>query len=185
MNSTTVALPTASLPGKRRVPFAPQPPCGTLRAMTDQGIKAQIDAAFRKARLEKDEPTKTVIGMLKSKVLLELKSGSGATEDDDLWLRTITAYAKQVRKTIAELEPLGPQAANALAEARFELEFCERFLPKKLDAAATEALVRKLAADNGITDKKQMGRLMGLIMKNHKDEVDGDLARAAAESVLS
>jgi hypothetical protein len=30
-----------------------------------------------------------------------------------------------------------------------------------------------------------MGKLMGLIMKNHKDEVDGDLARAAAESVLS
>jgi uncharacterized protein YqeY len=156
-----------------------------MRAMTDQGIKAQIDAAFRKARLERDEPTKTVIGMLKSKVLLELKSGSGVTEDDELWLRTVAAYAKQVRKTIGELEPLGAQAAAALAEARFELEFCERFLPKKLDAAATEALVRKLAADNGITDKKQMGKLMGLIMKNHKDEVDGDLARAAAESVLS
>jgi uncharacterized protein YqeY len=166
------------------MPFAPRKPWGTLRAMTDQGIKAQIDAAFRKARLERDEPTKLVIGMLKSKVLLELKPGSGVT-DDELWLRNVAAYAKQVRKTMAELEPLGAQAAEALAEARFELAFCERFLPTKLDAAATDALVRKLAADNGITDKKQMGKLMGLIMKNHKDEVDGDLARAAAESVLS
>lgn len=174
-----------TLPSKRRVPFALTLPWVTLRGMTDQGIKAQIDAAFRKARLERDEPTKLVIGMLKSKVLLELKSGSGVTEDDELWLRNVAAYAKQVRKTIGELEPLGAQAAEALAEARFELAFCERFLPKKLDAAATEALVRKLAADNGITDKKQMGKLMGLIMKNHKDDVDGDLARAAAESVLS
>jgi hypothetical protein len=153
--------------------------------MSDEGIKAQIDKAFRKARLERDEATKTVIGMLKSKVLLELKSGSGVQETDDLWMQVVAAYAKQVRKTIEELEGLGPQAAAALAEARFELGFCEQFLPKRLDAAATEALVRKLAADNGITDKKQMGRLMGLIMKNHKDEVDGDLARKAAEAVLA
>ena len=90
-----------------------------------------------------------------------------------------------VRETIGELEPLGAQAAQALAEARFELEFCERFLPKKLDAAATEALVRKLAADNGITDKKQMGRLMGLIMKNHKDEVDGGLVNRLVAAALS
>lgn len=153
--------------------------------MSDDGIKARIDKAFRKARLERDEPTKTVIGMLKSKVLLELKSGSGVEENEELWLKTIAAYAKQARKTIDELEKLGDQAAEALAEARFELAFCDDYLPKKLDAAATEALVRKLAADNGITDKKQMGRLMGLIMKNHKDEVDGDLARQAAESVLT
>ncbi|MFO7564917.1 MAG: GatB/YqeY domain-containing protein [Enhygromyxa sp.] len=152
--------------------------------MTETGIKAQIDQAFRKARLERDEATKTVIGMLKNKVLTELKSGSGAVENDELWLASIAAYAKQCRKTLAELEPLGEKAADAVAEARFELEFCERFLPNKLDAEATEALVRKIAQDNGISDKKQMGRLMGLIMKNHRDEIDGDLARQAAEKVL-
>jgi hypothetical protein len=119
--------------------------------MTDQGIKAQIDAAFRKARLERDEPTKLVIGMLKSKVLLELKSGSGVTEDDELWLRNVAAYAKQVRKTIAELEPLGAQAAQALAEARFELEFCERFLPKKLTRPRPGAGPQ--AAADSITDE--------------------------------
>lgn len=149
------------------------------------GPKAQIDKAFRKARLERDEKTKNVISMLKNKVLMELKSGSGAEENDELWLRMIAAYAKQSRKTVNELEGLGDQAAEALEEARFELAFCEQFLPKKLDAEATDALVRKLAEDNGITDKKQMGRLMGLIMKNHRDEVEGDLARQAAEKVLS
>ena len=153
--------------------------------MTGPGIKAQIDQAFRKARLERDERTKTVISMLKNKVLMELKSGSGAEENDELWLASIAAYAKQVQKTIAEIEGLGDQASEALAEARFELDFCQQFLPTKLDAEATEALVRKLAAEHGIRDKKQMGRLMGLIMKNHRDEVDGNLAREAAEKVLA
>jgi uncharacterized protein len=153
--------------------------------MSEIGIKAQIDQAFRKARLERDEPTKLVIGMLKNKVLTELKSGSGAVENDELWLASIAAYAKQTRKAIAELEPLGDQAAEALAEARFELEFCDQFLPKKLDADATEALVRELAAANGITSKQQIGRLMGLLMKSHRDEIDGDLARQAADKVLA
>ena len=158
---------------------------GTLRAMSDSGIKAQIEKAFRKARLERDEPTKIVISMIKNKVLMELKSGSGAEDNDELWLTNVAAYAKQVRKTIAELEGLGDKASEALAEARFELEFCQQYLPTKLDAEATEALVRKLAEDNGITSIKQMGRLMGLVMKNHRDEIEGDLARKAAEKVLS
>jgi uncharacterized protein len=149
------------------------------------GVKARIDKAFRKARLERDEPTKLVIGMIKNRVLMELKSGSGVEESDELWLQNVTGYAKQVRKTIAELEPLGERAAEALAEARFELGFCEQFLPTKLDAAATQALVRKLAQEHGITDKKQIGRLIGLIMKHHRDEVDGDLVRQAAEQILA
>jgi len=147
-------------------------------------IKAQVDAAFRKARLERDERTKTVIGMIKNKVLMAVKSASDVSEDDALWLDNIAAYAKQSRKTITELEPLGDKAAEALDEARFELAWCEQFLPTKLDAEATEALVRKIAEANGIESKKQMGKLMGLVMKNHRDEVDGDLARKAAQSVL-
>lgn len=147
-------------------------------------IKEQIEAALRKARLERDERTKNVIGMLKSAVLNELKSGSGVEESDTLWLETIASYAKKVGKAITEFEALGERGAEALAEARFELEFCRGFLPRKLDEAATDALVRKLAADHGITDAKSMGKLMGLLMKGHKDELDGELARKSAQKLL-
>ena len=151
------------------------------------GIKAQIKAAFRQARLDRDEPTKTVIGMLKAQVLNRVKSGQGVEETDELWLEVVQAYAKQLRKSIVEYEKIGDAAAENLAETRFELEFCERYLPTKLDAAATEALVRKIAEDNGIAaggGRKQMGRLMGMVMKSHRDEVDGDLVRKAAEALL-
>lgn len=148
-------------------------------------IAQQIEARLRQARKDRDEPTKNVIGMLKNKVLLQLKSGKEVTEDDALWLDTIAAYAKQVKKAIPELEKAGERGADAVAEAQFELTFCEQFLPSKLDEAGTEALVRKLAADHGITDAKMMGKLMGLLMKNHKDEVDGQLARQIAQRVLS
>lgn len=148
-------------------------------------IKEQIEAKLRDARIARDERAKNVIGMLKSKVLNEIKSGSGAVENDELWLATITSYAKQVRKAIPEYEKAGERGLEMIDEARFELAFCEQFLPRKLGAAETEAIVRELAAANAIKNPKMIGKLVGLVMKSHKDDVDGDLLRQIAQRVLA
>ena len=153
--------------------------------MTASSIRDQIEALLRQARLQRDEPTKTVIGMLKNTVLVALKAGTGAVEDDALWMETLQAYAKEVRKAMQSFEEAGDRGVTLLAEARFELEFCERFLPTKLDEAATADLLRQLAADAGITDPKQAGKLVGLLMKTHRDTVDPAVARKAAERVLA
>lgn len=148
-------------------------------------VREQIEAKLRQARLARDEPTKNVIGMLKSKVLNELKSGSGAEENDALWLATIASYVKQLKKTIAEFEKIGDRAKEQLDESRFELGFCEQFLPTKLGEAETEAIVRQVAAANNVTDPKQLGKLVGMVMKNHKDDVDADLLKQVAARVLA
>lgn len=147
-------------------------------------IKDEIENRQRQARRDRDERTLNVIGLLKNKVLTELKSGSGATEDDALWRQVLESYAKGVRKAMPEFEKAGDRGKEALDEARFELAFCESFLPSKLDEAGTEALVKKLAAEHGISKKAEIGKLMGVLMKGHKDEIDGALARAVAQRVL-
>lgn len=147
-------------------------------------IREQIDAKLKQARIDKDERTRNVIGMLKNKVLLELKSGSGRAEDDELWREVIAGYAKQQQKAIPEFEKAGERGSEAKAEAEWEISFCQQFLPSKLDEAGTEALVKKIATDNGITSAREMGKLMGLIMKSHKDEVDGAIVKKVAAKVL-
>lgn len=148
-------------------------------------IKEQIEAKLKEARIARDERARNVIGMLKSKVLVELKSGSGATETDELWLNTIKSYAKQMRKALPDYENAGERGIPLLEEARYEIEFCEQFLPKKLDEAATEAIVREVAAAQGITGPKMMGKLLGLVLKDHKEDIDGDLLRQVAQRVLA
>jgi uncharacterized protein YqeY len=148
-------------------------------------IREQIDARFRKARLDRDDATKTVIGMLKSRVQLELKAGKDVREDDELWLRALDAYVKQLRKALADFEKAGERAAEARAQTMFEIEFCQGFLPEKLDEAGTEELLRALAAEHDMRGANQVGRLMGLAMKDHKDRLDGTLARAVAQRVLA
>jgi len=45
------------------------------------------------------------------------------------------------------------------AQLRFELEFCERYLPKGMDEAALRTLVRERLDALKIADAKQVGRL--------------------------
>jgi uncharacterized protein len=148
-------------------------------------IRDEIEARMKQARRDRDERTKNVIAMLKNKVLMELKSGSGRVEDDALWREVIASYAKQLSKALPELEKAGDRGLEARDEAQFEIEFCEAFLPRKLDEAQTEALVREVAAQHGITSAKEMGKLMGLLMKQHRDTLDGQLARAVAARLLA
>lgn len=148
-------------------------------------VREQIQDKFKQARRDRDDATKNVINMLRTKVQTVLKSGTGREEDDALWTETVAAYAKQLGKTMLELEKAGERAAEALEETKFELAFCEQFLPKKLDEAATEALVRDVIAKAGISSPKEMGKLMGALMKDHKDEIDGALARQLGTKILA
>jgi len=148
-------------------------------------IRDKIDSILRQARLDRDTPTMTVVGMLKNKVLTRLKDGSGTEETDELWLQMIASYAKELKKAITAFEAAGERGETLLAENRFELAFCEQFLPKKLDEEATEAIVRTIAAETGIKDPKQSGRLIGAVMKKHRDEVEAVHVKAAVAKILA
>jgi len=148
-------------------------------------IRDQIDSILHQARRDRDAPTVTVVGMLKTKVLNRLKDGSGTEETDELWLQMIASYAKELKKAIPTFEAAGERGAVLLAENRFELAFCEQFLPKMLDAAATEALVREIHKDSGISDPRQAGRLVGMVMKTHRGKVEAGHVKAAVAKILA
>jgi hypothetical protein len=100
--------------------------------------------------------------------------------DDALVLDVMGAYRKQLQKAIVEFEKVGERGAAQAAALRFEIEFCERYLPRTMDEAAVRALVRERIGALGITDAKQAGRLVGDIMKTHKGQVEaGDVKRIA------
>jgi len=131
----------------------------------------------------KDARTADVVRMIKTKIQeRRTAKGSSGQVDDALVLDVIGAYRKQLQKAVAEFDKVGERGAAQAAVLRFEIEFCERYLPKTMDEAAVRALVRERIATLGIADPKQAGRLVGDIMKTHKGQVDaGDVKRVAEE----
>ena len=131
----------------------------------------------------KDGKTSDVVRMIKTKIQ-ERRTAKGASGqvDDAIVLDVIGVYRKQLQKALAEFDKVGERGAAQAAVLRFEIEFCERYLPKTMDEAGVRALVKERIAALGITDPKQAGRLVGDIMKTHKGQVEaGDVKRVADE----
>ena len=132
---------------------------------------------------DRDGRTADVVRMLNTR-LQERRTAKGFSGqiDDALVLDVIGAYRKQLQKAIAEYDKLGERGAAQAAQLRFEQEFCEGYLPKGIDEAAVRGLVKERLATLGIADTKQIGRLIGDIMKTHKGQVEaGDIKRIAEE----
>ena len=154
--------------------------CRPVNAMA---LEQELTNRLTQAIKSKDGRTADVVRMLKTRLQERrtAKDFSGQI-DDALVLDVIGAYRKQLQKAIAEYDKLGERGAAHAAQLRFEQEFCEGYLPKGMDEAAVRALVKKHLAALGIADAKQVGRLIGDIMKTHKGQVEaGDIKRIAEE----
>ena len=146
-------------------------------------LEDELTSRLTQAIKSKDSRTADVVRMLKTR-LQERRTGKDFSGqiDDALVLDVISAYRKQLQKAIAEYDKLGERGAAQAAQLRFEQKFCEGYLPKGIDEAAVQALVMERLATLGITDAKQIGRLIGDIMKTHKGQVEaGDVKRIAEE----
>ena len=148
-------------------------------------LEEQLNDKLKQAIKAKDQRTADVVRMLKTK-LSERRTAKGfaGQVDDALVLDVIGAYRKQLQKALVEYEKVGERGAAQVAQLRFEVEFCERYLPKGLDEAALRALVRERLTSLGITDPKQVGRLVGDIMKTHKGQVEAADVKRLAEELL-
>jgi uncharacterized protein len=148
-------------------------------------LEQQLNDTLKQAMKDKDQPTSDVVRMIKTKIM-ERRTAKGFTGqvDDALITDVIAAYKKQLQKAVEEFEKVGDKGKEQAAELRFEIAFCERFLPKGLDAAALHALVKERMTALGVTDAKQSGKLIGDIMKTHKGLVEANDIKRVAEEIL-
>ncbi|MFC2771785.1 MAG: GatB/YqeY domain-containing protein, partial [Porphyromonas endodontalis] len=73
-----------------------------------------------------------------------------------------------------------------LAEAELaESLVLERYLPKQLSEEELMPIVRAAAQENGITDPKQGGRLVGMLCKQLAGKADGKLIGEVVKKVLA
>jgi uncharacterized protein len=148
-------------------------------------LEQELTSRLTQAIKDKDGRTADVVRMLKTRIQ-ERRTAKGFSGqiDDALVLDVIGAYRKQLQKAIAEYDKLGERGAAQSAQLRFEQAFCEAYLPKGMDEAAVRALVQERIRALGIADAKQVGRLVGDIMKSHKGQVEAADVKRIAEELL-
>jgi len=148
-------------------------------------IEAEFGNKLKDAMRARDQRVLNVIRAIRTKIG-EAKTAKGfsGTIDDTLYLKVIAAYVKSMTKAVAEFEKAGIDNEQ-VNQLRFEVDYLSPYLPKKLGEAETRAIVEQVIADAGVDSIKQIGRVMGMVMKDHRDSVDAGLVRSIAESMLS
>ena len=149
------------------------------------GLEATLNETLTRAMKEKDQRTADVVRMLKTRVM-ERKTAKGfaGAVDDALVLDVIGAYRKQLQKALAEFEKVGERGVAQVAQLRFEIGFLDGYLPRGMDETALRALVKERVGALAVTDAKQVGRLVGDIMKSHKGQVEAADVKRIAEEIL-
>src|SRR5438045_1183227 len=132
-------------------------------------IESQIGDLLKEAMRAKDQRTADCVRMIKTKHM-ERRTAAGfkGPLDDALWLEVISAYQKQMKKAREEYASLGDKGAPHLPQLDWEIDFCNRFLPKAAGEDEVRAVVKETVARLAVKDPKQAGKVMGEIMKAHK-----------------
>ena len=150
-----------------------------MSTLKDQ-LKADLTAAMR----ERDQVRAGTIRMALTAVTNEEVAGKKQREltDDDV-LKVLGKEAKKRREAAEAYESAG--RAELAAAEQAELAVLETYLPKQLDDAELERIVREAVATSGATGMQQMGLAMKAANAAVAGRAEGGRVAAVVRAVLA
>jgi hypothetical protein len=147
------------------------------------GLVEQVAEQMKQAQKARDAERLTALRNIRAAFLVEMKKDGSETLGDVVCTAVLRRLAKQREESIEAFAKAGRQD-RADAE-RAEKALIESFLPRLADEATTREWVQAAIAETGAASAKDLGRVMGALMKAHKADVDGNLARRIAAELLN
>jgi uncharacterized protein YqeY len=146
-------------------------------------IVDDVTDQMKDAMRAKDALRLAVLRSMRTVFLNEMKKdGSESVSDADC--ETLLRKLEKQRKESIEAFSKGGREEMAERE-RAELAVIQEFLPQLADAGQTRQWVEAAIAETGASEPKDMGKVMGALMKAHKAEMDGNVARAIVQELLA
>jgi uncharacterized protein len=148
-------------------------------------IHDELTAELKDAMRARDRRRLDVIRQIETEVS-KAKSEPGYTgeADDALYRSVIAAYVKKMDKARDEFTALGDRGAEAAEKLTFEIDYLARWLPAGLSEEETREVVRIAIKELKAEDPKQVGRVIGHIMKNGPRGVDGAVVSRLVREAL-
>ncbi|TXH07351.1 MAG: GatB/YqeY domain-containing protein [Candidatus Moraniibacteriota bacterium] len=175
------ASPPPRIPPKRIHPpemrkfFIPKKPMALITQIGDE-----LKAAMKAGEVVKRDTLRFFQSALKNAAIEARKPVAEFTDAE------VEAVAKKLVKqrkdSIAQYQAAG--RADLVEKERAELVFIEAYLPAQLSREAVEAAVEKVLAAMPDATVKDMGRVMGAVMKETVGAADGNLVRELVSAKL-
>ncbi|MEA3287748.1 MAG: GatB/YqeY domain-containing protein [Candidatus Marinimicrobia bacterium] len=144
-------------------------------------FQKELTAQLKTAMKAKDQTTMRTIRDLKSRIKLrEIDKGEKLTEPE--FIKLVQTAAKQRKEAIVLYEQ-GNRPLLA-AEESAELTILEKFLPQMMNEVEMETLVKTIIAKTGVASMKDMGKVMGPLMKAAAGKADGKRLQEIVKRIL-
>lgn len=144
----------------------------------------KIDAEIKQAMLQKLEARLRGLRAIKAALLLA-KTEKGAAEEltEEAEVKAVQKQIKQRKDSIEIYKQQGREDLAIIEEE--EMVVMEEFLPKQLSADELRAAIQQIVNDLGVSDIKEMGKVIGTANKALAGKSDGKSIADMVKQVLS
>ncbi len=146
-------------------------------------IADDVTSQIKDAMKAKDGTRLATLRSMRTAFLNEMKKDGSELLDDAVCETLLRKLEKQRKESIEAFTNAGRDELAANEQA--ELEILQEFLPSLADEAQTREWVAAAIAESGATGPKDIGKVMGVLMKVHKADLDGNLAREIVQGLLT
>ena len=142
-----------------------------------EALQADIKEAMKERNGEKLTALRTLHAQIKD------ATTNMGKETTDAEVAVVLAKAIKQRQDSAEQFRQGNRNDLADKEQR-EAELFKKYQPQQLTQGEIEELVKKCIAETGAAGKKEMGKVMAVLMPQVKGRVDGKLVNQIVSALL-
>ena len=126
--------------------------------------------------------SRNVLSELKNLLIKENLERDISKITNDSFQKVIKTIVKQKNETKDYL--IQAKDHEKIEIINYDLSYLEAFLPKYLNDKDTENLIKKYITEKSL-EKKDFGKLMGILKSNHSDEIDLSLASKIVNTLLN
>lgn len=146
------------------------------------GLVEDVSEGMKTAMKARQAVRVTALRSIRAAFLNEMKKDGAETLEDSVCIGVLRRLEKRGKESIEAFEQAGRE--DRAETERAELAVIQEFLPSLADEDTTRGWVQAAIDASGASEPKEMGRVMGALMKAHKGEVDGGLAQKIARELL-
>ncbi|EEI89669.1 YqeY-like protein [Sphingobacterium spiritivorum ATCC 33300] len=147
-------------------------------------LEEKINQDIKAAMIAKDNAKLRGLRAIKAAILLA-KTEKGGSEDlsEDTEIKVLQKLVKQ-RKESAEIYKTQNREDLYQIEVE-EQNVIEEYLPKQLDRAEVESIIKQIIQETGASSDKDMGKVMGAANQKLAGQADGRTISEVVKSLLS
>jgi len=147
-------------------------------------LEKNIMDKMKAAMKSKDKAALRTLRAIKAEVLKEkTKEGGSGEVSEEAELRIVTKMAKQRKDSMAIFKEQNREDL-ATTEAE-ELAVIQEFLPAQLSEEEVTAKLQNIIAQTGVQSPAEMGKVMGIAMKELAGKADGKMISTLVRKLLS